>query len=87
MRNFSYDDKLESLDKRLLKGFYTNSKAELVVDSDDQRGIMMNMDVENAVGNLTNPKTGDKAELKAQMKAKFRARKGKKEAMKPIHAV
>jgi hypothetical protein len=87
LRNFSYDDNLESLDKRLLKGFYTNAKAELAVDSDDQRGIMTYTDVKHAVGKLTNPKTGDKGDLKAQMKAKFKARKGKKEALKPIHAV
>ena len=87
MRNFSYDDNLEKLDKRLLKGFYTNAKTELVVDSDDQRGIMMNMEVEAAVSNLTNPKVEDKQALKDQMKAKFMINKGQKEALKPIHAL
>jgi GTP cyclohydrolase I len=87
LRNFSYDEHLENLDKRLLKGFYTNAKAELVVNSDDERGIMMNRDVDHAVNHLVDFKGGDKDKLKQMMKDKFLKNKDTKEKLKPIHAI
>ena len=84
MRKFAYDDHLTKLDRRLLKGFYTNVKSELIIDDDDERGIVMNMDVDNSTKELIH---GNRDDLKKAMRLNYKKMEENKASFKPIHAL
>ena len=68
LRKFADDDHLVALDRRLLKGFYTSSKKELCVDSDDQRGISIkDADEDPAINSLLHNSTDKNSLVKAMM--------------------